>query len=201
MNDASSRSHAVLLVMVAERGAPPEQGVCLYMIDLAGSERQKRSGVSGQGFSEMAPHTGRKATAYERRRAPPSGCSCVAQARGAAPAAAVGRPPDQLRPRAGRFPLQVANNAALSTLGRVVTSLVEKDGSRAAHIGYKDSPLTDLLKCGLGGASQTALVACLTAASDSLDESLNTLRFAVQCSHVKNKVAAREDPPPTRTCI
>ena len=73
MNDASSRSHAVLLVMVAERGAPPEQGVCLYMIDLAGSERQKRSGVSGQGFSEMAPHTGRKATAYERRRAPPFG--------------------------------------------------------------------------------------------------------------------------------
>ena len=39
--------------MVAERGSPPEEGVCLYMIDLAGSERQKRSGVSGQGFSEM----------------------------------------------------------------------------------------------------------------------------------------------------
>ena len=62
----------------------------------------------------------------------------------------------------------------------VVSSLVEKDGQRAAHIGYKENPLTDLLKCGIGGNSKTALVACLTAASDSLDESLNTLRFAVQ---------------------
>ena len=47
-----------------------------------------------------------------------------------------------------------------------------------AHIAYKDSPLTSLLKAGLGGASRTALVACITAADDSLDESLNTLRFA-----------------------
>ena len=86
----------------------------------------------------------------------------------------------------------IANNAALSSLGRVVSSLVEKDGHRAAHIGYKDNPLTDLLKCGIGGNSRTALVACLTAASDSLDESLNTLRFATQCSHVKNKVAAKD---------
>jgi hypothetical protein len=41
----------------------------------------------------------------------------------------------------------IANNAALSTLGRVVSSLVEKDGQRASHIAYKDNPLTDLLKC------------------------------------------------------
>ena len=86
----------------------------------------------------------------------------------------------------------IANNAALSTLGRVVSSLVERDGQRASHIAYKDNPLTDLLKCGIGGNSRTALVACLTAASDSLDESLNTLRFAVQCSHVKNKVAKKD---------
>jgi hypothetical protein len=47
-------------------------------------------------------------------------------------------------------------------------------------------------RCGIGGNSRTALVACLTASSDSLDESLNTLRFAVQCSHVKNKVAKKD---------
>jgi len=139
MNDASSRSHAILLLAVGEKDAPPESGVVLYMVDLAGSERQKRSGVTGQGLNEM-----------------------------------------------------IANNAALSTLGRVVSSLVEKDGQRASHIAYKDNPLTDLLKCGIGGNSRTALVACLTAASDSLDESLNTLRFAVQCSHVKNKVAKKD---------
>ena len=75
--------------------------------------------------------------------------------------------------------------------GRVVSSLVERDGARAAHIGYKDNPLTQLLKSGLGGHSKTALVACITSASDSLDESLNTLRFATQASHVKNKVAKK----------
>jgi len=139
MNDASSRSHAILLLAIGEKEAPAESGVVLYMVDLAGSERQKRSGVTGQGLNEM-----------------------------------------------------IANNAALSTLGRVVSSLVEKDGQRASHIAYKDNPLTDLLKCGIGGNSRTALVACLTASSDSLDESLNTLRFAVQCSHVKNKVAKKD---------
>ena len=35
-------------------------------------------------------------------------------------------------------------------------------------------------------------MACITGASDSLDESLNTLRFAGQASHVKNRVARKE---------
>jgi hypothetical protein len=67
----------------------------------------------------------------------------------------------------------------------VVLSLVEKDGKRSGHIPYKDNPLTLLLKSGLGGNSKTALIACITAADDSLDESMNTLRFAtqVECSH------------------
>mmetsp|Transcript_61464 Transcript_61464/g.138688 ORF Transcript_61464/g.138688 Transcript_61464/m.138688 type:complete len:418 (+) Transcript_61464:3-1256(+) len=137
MNDASSRSHAILLIVVSD--GVPEKGVCLYMVDLAGSERQKRSGATGQAFVEM-----------------------------------------------------VGNNLALSALGRVVASLVERDGQRAAHIGYKDNPLTHLLKCGIGGASKTALIACVTKASDSIDESLNTLRFALQASHVKNQVKNKE---------
>jgi hypothetical protein len=48
MNDASSRSHAILLLAIGEKEAPAESGVVLYMVDLAGSERQKRSGVTGQ---------------------------------------------------------------------------------------------------------------------------------------------------------
>ena len=34
------------------------------------------------------------------------------------------------------FAEMVGNNLALSALGRVVTSLVERDGARAAHVGY-----------------------------------------------------------------
>ena len=83
-------------------------------------------------------------------------------------------------------------NSALSALGRVVLGLVERDGQRASHVPYMDSPLTYLLKSGLGGNSKTALIACVTAADDSFDESVNTLRFATQASHVKNAVAAKD---------
>jgi hypothetical protein len=137
MNDASSRSHAILNIMLST--GRPEQGVSLCLVDLAGSERTKKSGATG-----------------------------------------------------GRFDEAVNINGALSALGRVVTSLVENDGKRAAHISYKDNALTYLLKSGVGGNAHTALVCCITAAADSMDESLNTLRFAAQASHVKNKVAKSE---------
>merc|ERR1719161_1237846 len=54
MNDASSRSHAILLVMLPESipGSTPEEGTVMYLVDLAGSERVKRSGSTGQQFSE-----------------------------------------------------------------------------------------------------------------------------------------------------
>jgi hypothetical protein len=79
-------------------------------------------------------------------------------------------------------------NQSLTALGRVVMSLV--DGSK--FIPYTGSPLTMALKSGLGGNSKTALIACVTQASDSLSESVSTLRFAMQASHVKNKVAGDE---------
>ena len=137
MNDASSRSHAILNVMLSK--GKPEQGTSMCLVDLAGSERTKRSGVTG-----------------------------------------------------GRFEEAVNINGALSALGRVVTSLVEHDGNRGAHISYKDNALTYLLKSGVGGNARTALICCITGAADSLDESLNTLRFASQASHIKNKVAKSE---------
>eukprot|EP00931_Biecheleriopsis_adriatica_P076619 TRINITY_DN5030_c0_g1_i1.p1 TRINITY_DN5030_c0_g1~~TRINITY_DN5030_c0_g1_i1.p1 ORF type:complete len:941 (-),score=164.95 TRINITY_DN5030_c0_g1_i1:37-2655(-) len=84
-------------------------------------------------------------------------------------------------------------NLSLTSLGRVVMSLIqaEAEGS-TVHIPYKDSPLTMVLKAGLGGNSKTALVACVTQAEDSMSESINTLRFAMQASHVKNKVAKKD---------
>jgi hypothetical protein len=49
-----------------------------------------------------------------------------------------------------------------------------------------------ILKGGLGGRSKTALIACVTQAEDSISESVSTLRFAMQSSHVKNKVAKKD---------
>jgi len=79
-------------------------------------------------------------------------------------------------------------NQSLTALGRVVISLIE--GQK--FVPYNGHPLTTILKTGLGGNSKTALIACITQAADSMSESVNTLRFAMQASHVKNKVARSE---------
>jgi len=79
-------------------------------------------------------------------------------------------------------------NQSLSSLGRVVISLI--DG--AGFVPYNASPLTSVLKDGLGGNSKTCLIACVTQAVDSISESVSTLRFAMQASHVKNKVGKKD---------
>jgi len=79
-------------------------------------------------------------------------------------------------------------NQSLTALGRVVISLIEQQ----RFIPYNSHPLTHILKPGLGGNSKTALIACVTQAADSMSESINTLRFAMQASHVKNKVAKKD---------
>jgi len=75
-------------------------------------------------------------------------------------------------------------NQSLTALGRVVLALIESQ----RFVPYNGHPLTSLLRGGLGGNSKTALIACITQAGDSQGESVNTLRFAMQASHVKNKV-------------
>jgi hypothetical protein len=82
-------------------------------------------------------------------------------------------------------------NMSLTALGRVVSGLVAHQGKK--HVAYRDDPLTHLLKSSIGGNSRTALICCVTAAADSTDESLHTLRFAVQASHVKNRVVKMDE--------
>jgi len=130
MNDASSRSHAVLALSLGEAATASR----LYLVDLAGSERLQRSGVSGVQLQEA-----------------------------------------------------VAINQSLLALSGVAKALVENDGRRRAHIPYRDSALTQLLRNSLGGSARTALVACVSPAADSADETLGTLRFAACATHVQNR--------------
>merc|ERR1719456_769415 len=83
-------------------------------------------------------------------------------------------------------------NQSLTALGRVVITLVNEESSGKTFVPYTASPLTMVLKVGLGGNSKTALIACVTQAGDSISESVSTLRFAMQASHVKNKVAGED---------
>ncbi|KAI7836017.1 hypothetical protein COHA_010101 [Chlorella ohadii] len=67
-------------------------------------------------------------------------------------------------------------NKSLTTLGRVVTALTE----RQQHVPYRDSRLTFLLKESLGGNSKTSLVACVSPCEDSAQESHSTLAVVNQ---------------------
>jgi dienelactone hydrolase len=134
MNEASSRSHAILMLTIARSNHEAERiGAELFIVDLAGSERLKRSGATGMQLSEA-----------------------------------------------------VAINQSLLALANVTQALVENNGRPRSHIPYRDSALTRLLQNSLGGRARTALIACISPAADSSDETHGALRFAACATFVQN---------------
>jgi kinesin family protein 15 len=77
-------------------------------------------------------------------------------------------------------------NKSLSLLGQVVMALAKGH----AHIPYRDSKLTFMLKDSLGGNSVTAFIAAVSPGDRSIDETLSTLKFVRFASMVKNVATA-----------
>ena len=91
-------------------------------------------------------------------------------------------------------------NLSLYTLGRCIAALSASAGKKAsvgamagagggaaagdAHVPYRESKLTRLLQDSLGGNAKTRVVATLSPASDCIDESVSTLRFADRAKQV-----------------
>ncbi|XP_015749721.1 PREDICTED: kinesin-like protein KIF11 [Acropora digitifera] len=74
-------------------------------------------------------------------------------------------------------------NQSLLTLGRVITSLVE----RAPHIPYRESKLTRLLQDSLGGRTKTSIIATVSPALCNLEETLSTLDYAHRAKNILNR--------------
>ena len=74
-------------------------------------------------------------------------------------------------------------NKSLLTLGRVITALVE----RKPHIPYRDSKLTRLLQDSLGGRNKTTIIATVSPALNSIDETVSTLEYAFKAKNILNK--------------
>lgn len=74
-------------------------------------------------------------------------------------------------------------NKSLLTLGRVITSLVEK----SPHIPYRDSKLTRLLQDSLGGKTKTSIIATISPCADDLEDTLSTLEYAQRAKKITNK--------------
>ena len=85
-------------------------------------------------------------------------------------------------------------NASLSTLGKVISSLVSQSST---HIPYRDSKLTRVLKPSLSGGARMVLIATVGPAYANGGESLSTLQFASRCKEVMLTPAQAERKPTT----
>ncbi|XP_032900452.1 kinesin-like protein KIF19 isoform X1 [Amblyraja radiata] len=77
-------------------------------------------------------------------------------------------------------------NRSLLALGNCINALSEKGGNK--YVNYRDSKLTRLLKDSLGGNSRTVMIAHISPASSSFEESRNTLTYADRAKNIKTRV-------------
>jgi len=87
-------------------------------------------------------------------------------------------------------------NRSLSTLGNVISSLVDIASGikRKIVVPYRESILTKLLQNSLGGNSKTIMFAALSPTDVNYDETLSTLRFVDRVKRIKNHVIINENP-------
>lgn len=138
-NEVSSRSHAVLQVVVESRDRAPGTVANikvgkLSLVDLAGSERAANTKNVGARLVEGANI-----------------------------------------------------NRSLLALGNCINALGEK-GNKGNFVPYRDSKLTRLLKDSLGGNCRTVMIANISSAESSFEETLNTLKYANRAKNIKTNV-------------
>eukprot|EP00935_MAST-01C_sp_MAST-1C-sp1_P002692 g2692.t1 len=85
-------------------------------------------------------------------------------------------------------------NLSLTQLGRVIVTLSKKGKGSKERIPYRDSVLTWLLKESLGGNAKTAMIANVSSAGSSYQETLRTLQYACQMKKISTKAKVNEDP-------
>lgn len=68
-------------------------------------------------------------------------------------------------------------------MGRVINALVE----RSPHVPYRESKLTRILQDSLGGRTKTCIIANISPARDSIEETLSTLDYAHRAKNIRNK--------------
>jgi len=82
-------------------------------------------------------------------------------------------------------------NQSLSALGNVISALTDTRGRK--HIPYRDSKLTRILEDSLGGNCKTTMMAMISPALESMVESVSTLKFANRAKNIRNEPVVNED--------
>jgi len=78
-------------------------------------------------------------------------------------------------------------NKSLLSLGNCINLLSDKS-KKGAFVPYRDSKLTRLLKDSLGGNIMTVMIACVSPAAISYDETVNTLKYAMRARKIEKKI-------------
>eukprot|EP00746_Dinoflagellata_sp_MGD_P011368 gnl/MRDRNA2_/MRDRNA2_123805_c0_seq1.p1 gnl/MRDRNA2_/MRDRNA2_123805_c0~~gnl/MRDRNA2_/MRDRNA2_123805_c0_seq1.p1 ORF type:complete len:1154 (-),score=244.37 gnl/MRDRNA2_/MRDRNA2_123805_c0_seq1:90-3503(-) len=86
-----------------------------------------------------------------------------------------------------------AINQSLSALGMVIKELSESAGKKGATVPFRASKLTFLLKNSLSGNSKTYMIAAISPASDNVEETISTLRFASSVKQIKTVATQNKD--------
>lgn len=77
-------------------------------------------------------------------------------------------------------------NKSLLALGSCINALCNR--RQRAHVPYRNSKLTRLLKFSLGGNCKTVMIVCVSPSSAHFDETQNTLRYANRAKNIQTKV-------------
>ena len=82
-------------------------------------------------------------------------------------------------------------NRSLAALGNVISALTDTKGR--THVPYRDSKLTRMLEDSLGGNCRTTMMAMVSPALEAMVETLSTLKFANRAKNIKNEARVNED--------
>lgn len=86
-------------------------------------------------------------------------------------------------------------NRSLLALGNCINALADNQRKNStAHVPYRDSKLTRLLKDSLGGSARTVMVACISPHPFTLDETITTLNYAERAQGIRREIP--RPPPP-----
>eukprot|EP00520_Triparma_pacifica_P006766 CAMPEP_0118637634 /NCGR_PEP_ID=MMETSP0785-20121206/3254_1 /TAXON_ID=91992 /ORGANISM="Bolidomonas pacifica, Strain CCMP 1866" /LENGTH=447 /DNA_ID=CAMNT_0006528827 /DNA_START=3 /DNA_END=1343 /DNA_ORIENTATION=+ len=81
-------------------------------------------------------------------------------------------------------------------LEQVIVALHEKATKGRAHIPYRNSMMTSVLRDSLGGNCKTVMVATISPDERNTDESISTCNFAQRVALIKNEAVVNEDLDP-----
>jgi kinesin family protein 6/9 len=89
-------------------------------------------------------------------------------------------------------------NKSLFFLEMVIVALYEKATRGRAHVPYRNSLMTSVLRDSLGGNCKTIMVATINPEATETDESLSTCKFAQRVARIENNAVINEEQDPAQ---